>query len=248
MPEKTKKKSEKIEEVYQHGSLARYSMRERVLIRLADITFYALIYLIGKTIRFEREGWEILESIERGGKIPVLAFWHNRIFLATYYFRNRGIIVMSSHSFEGEFTARFIQRFGFGVVRGSSTRGGIGALVEMVRLMKKGLPMGFSVDGPRGPKYVAKSGACMLAKKTRNPVLPFMIEAEKYWELKNWDNLQIPKPFSRARVYIAEPVNVAENATDEQIEKSREELQAKLDEMVALGENWRKNTPKQSNL
>lgn len=148
---------------------------------------------------------------------------------------------MSSHSFEGEFTARFIQRFGFGVLRGSSTRGGIGALVEMIRLMKKGLPMGFSVDGPRGPKYVAKSGACHLAKKTGNPVMPFIIEVEKYWEVKNWDNLQIPKPFSRAKVYIAEPFYVAGDATDDELESSRKELQTKLDKLVDLGENWRKS-------
>ncbi|MCU1289875.1 MAG: hypothetical protein JWN60_2104 [Acidobacteria bacterium] len=239
-----KKKTEKIEEVYKHGSLKRYSLRQRLLIRIADVFFYALVYLIGKTIRFEREGWEHLEAIERGGKIPVLTFWHNRIFLATYYFRHRGIIVMSSQSFDGEYIARFIQRFGFGVVRGSSTRGGIGALVEMIRLMKKGLPMGFSVDGPKGPKYVAKTGACLLAKKTGNPVMPFMIEVKRYWQVKNWDNLQIPFPFSRARVYIAEPFYVSETATDEEIEKSRDQLQMKLDELVALGERWRKGDGK----
>jgi lysophospholipid acyltransferase (LPLAT)-like uncharacterized protein len=238
MPEE---KSQKSEEVYKHGSLACYSLRERILIRLADWTFYTLIYLIGKTIRFEKRGWENLESIEQSGKLPVLAFWHNRIFLATYYFRNRGIIVMSSKSFDSEYIARFIQRFGFGVVRGSSTRGGVGALVEMIKLMRKGLPTGFSVDGPKGPKYVAKSGACLLAKKTQNPVVPFIIEAEKYWEVKNWDKLQIPKPFSRACVFIAEPIYVDKAAADEEIEKSRAALQTKLDELVILGEKWRGN-------
>ncbi|MDQ3130467.1 MAG: lysophospholipid acyltransferase family protein [Acidobacteriota bacterium] len=240
----SKEKSQKSEEVYKHGSLARYSLRERIVIRLAGLIIYALVYLIGKTIRFEKRGWENYESIEQNGKTPILAFWHNRIFLSTYYFRHRGIIVMSSQSFDSEYIARFIQRFGFGVVRGSSTRGGVGALIEMIKLMRKGLPMGFSVDGPKGPKYVAKSGACMLAKKTQNPVVPFIIEVEKYWEVKNWDNMQIPKPFSRACVYIAEPFYVAKDAADEEIEKSREELQIKLDELVMIGENWRENNSK----
>ncbi len=240
----SKEKLQKSEEVYKHGSLARYSLRERIVIRFADWIIYTLVYLIGKTIRFEKRGWENYESIGQNGKTPILAFWHNRIFLSTYYFRHRGIIVMSSQSFDSEYIARFIQRFGFGVVRGSSTRGGVGALIEMIKLMRKGLPMGFSVDGPKGPKYVAKIGACMLAKKTQNPVVPFIVEVEKFWEVKNWDNLQIPKPFSRACVYIAEPFYVAKDASDQEIEKSREELQIKLDELVTIGENWREKIAK----
>jgi lysophospholipid acyltransferase (LPLAT)-like uncharacterized protein len=227
------------EEVYRRAPLDRFSRRERIIIRVADWSFFILISLIGKTIRFEKRGWEHLEAVERSGKIPILAFWHNRIFLATYYFRNRGIVVMSSQSFDGEYIARFIKRFGFGTIRGSSTRGGVGALIEMIRLMRKGLPMGFSVDGPKGPKYVAKTGACLLAKKTQNPIVPFMIEARKYWTVKSWDNLQIPKPFSRAAVVIAEPVYVAEDANDEEVEKKRAELQTKLDELVKFGEQWR---------
>ncbi|MGI9054283.1 MAG: lysophospholipid acyltransferase family protein [Pyrinomonadaceae bacterium] len=239
-----KEKSQKSDKVYKYGSLERYSLRERILIRLADWIIYTLVYLIGKTIRFEKRGWENYESIGQNGKTPILAFWHNRIFLSTYYFRHRGIIVMSSQSFDSEYIARFIQRFGFGVVRGSSTRGGVGALIEMIKLMRKGFPMGFSVDGPKGPKYVAKSGACLLAKKTQNPVVPFIVEVEKYWEVKSWDNLQIPKPFSRACVYIAEPFYVAKDASDEEIEKSREELQIKLDELVMIGNKWREDIAK----
>ncbi len=229
------------EEVYRHAPLERYSRRERTIIRLADLMFYVLIGLIGKTIRFERDGWENFEAIERSGKQPIYAFWHNRIFLATYYFKNRGIVVITSQSFDGEYIARFIQRFGFGAVRGSSTRGGIGALIEMIRLMKKGLPMGFSVDGPKGPKYVAKTGACLLAKKTGNPIMPFMVEAEKYWTIKSWDHLQIPKPFSRARVYIAESFTVEKSASDAEIERARDILQAKLDDLVERGNLWRTN-------
>ncbi|MCY7374990.1 MAG: DUF374 domain-containing protein, partial [Pyrinomonadaceae bacterium] len=124
-------------------------------------------------------------------------------------------------------------------VRGSSTRGGVGALVEMIRLMKRGLPMGFSVDGPRGPKYVAKTGAVLLAKKTGNPLMPFVFECEKFWTLGNWDKLQIPKPFTRAKLFIAEPIYVAKDANETEIENKRLELQTKLDELVINGEQWR---------
>lgn len=230
----------KKENTYIATDLSAYSFRQKVIIHLADWAFYLLIKLIGKTIRYETQGWENFEEIERAGKIPIYSFWHDRIFAGTYFFRNRGIVVITSQSFDGEYIARFIQRFGYGAVRGSSTRGGVGALVEMIRLMKKGLPMGFTVDGPKGPKYVAKSGAVLLAKKTGNPLMPFVVETAKFWTINSWDKLRIPKPFTRAKIFIAEPIYVPRDADEAEVENKRSELQAKLDEGVKLGKEWRK--------
>lgn len=229
----------KKENSYQPAELSAYSFKQRAIIYLAERTFYILISLIGKTIRYETEGWENFERIERDGKIPIYSFWHNRIFAGTYFFRNRGIVVITSQSFDGEYIARFIQRFGYGAVRGSSTRGGVGALIEMIRLMKQAVPTGFTVDGPKGPKYVAKTGAVLLAKKTGNPMMPFVVETKNFWAVYSWDNLQIPKPFTRARVFIAEPIYVAAEASDAEIENKRLELQRKLDAAVELGKQWR---------
>jgi lysophospholipid acyltransferase (LPLAT)-like uncharacterized protein len=226
--------------MYQFSSLENYTFKQRLLIRILGYAFYIFTNLIGKTVRFEVEGWENLEKIEQDGNIPTLAFWHNRIFLATYYFRFRGIIVMSSQSFDSEYVARFIQRFGFGIVKGSSTRGGVGGLIEMIRLMKRGFPMGFSVDGPKGPIYKAKTGVILLAKKTGNPILPFSVEAGSYWTIKSWDKLQIPKPFTRAKILIAQPIRVSENADEKEMNDKHLELQEKLEELVARGEQWRK--------
>ncbi len=232
---------EKIEKSYQSADLSAYSFLQKIGIHAADLTFYLLIKFIGKTIRYETEGWENFQKIESAGKIPIYAFWHNRIFAGTYFFRNRGIVVITSQSFDGEYIARFIQRFGYGAVRGSSTRGGVGALVEMIRLMKRGLPMAFSVDGPRGPKYVAKTGAVLLAKKTGNPLMPFVVETERFWTINNWDNLQIPKPFTRAKIFISEPIYVAADTSEAEIENKRIDLQRKLDEAVELGKQWRES-------
>ena len=231
--------TQKIEKSYTAADLSAYSPGKRVLIHLADRAFYWLIKYIGKTIRYETNGWDNFQKIERAGRIPIYSFWHNRIFAGTYFFRERGIVIITSQSFDGEYIARFIQRFGYGAVRGSSTRGGVGALVEMIRLSKKGLPMGFSVDGPRGPKYVAKTGAVLLAKKTGNPLMPFVFECEKFWTLNNWDQMQIPKPFTRAKLFIGEPIYIAGGADETEIENKRLELQNKLDELTANGEQWR---------
>jgi len=228
------------QEFYQFAALSKYTRRERFLIRLADLVFFALISLIGKTVRVEIEGWENFEKIQRGGKIPIYTFWHDRIFLGTYFFRKRGIMVMSSQSFDSEYTARVIQRFGYGTIKGSSTRGAVRALTKMIRLMRQGLPMGFTLDGPKGPRYVAKSGACFLAKKTGNPIMPFLLEPKSFWTIKSWDKMQIPKPFTRAKLFIAEPIYVSKDADDKEIENKRRELQSKLDELVAFGEQWRK--------
>ena len=232
---------ESVERAYAFADLSSYPFKKRLLIRAADLAFYFLINLIGRTARFEVIDWRNHDEATKDGGLPIYVFWHDRIFLTTYWWRKRKIVVMTSQSFDGEYIARFIQRFGYGAVRGSSTRGGVAALVEMIRLMRAGLPMGFTIDGPKGPKYVAKIGACLLAKKTGNPLMPFAVEAEKFWRLKSWDNLQIPKPFSRARLIIAEPIYVAADANDEVLENKRQELQKSLDELVARGEQWRES-------
>ena len=225
---------------YTFANLSSYSLKDRLLIRGADLVFFLLIKLIGRTIKFEIEGWDNWEAASRDGMIPIYTFWHNRVFLATYFWRRRGIVVMTSQSFDGEYIARFIQRFGYGAARGSSTRGATGAIVEMVRLMRTGCPTAFTIDGPKGPRYVAKMGAVLLAKKTGNPILPFTITARKFWEAKkSWDGFQTPKPFTRARVYIARPIYVPSDATDEVLEAKRDELQRALDQINQQGEEWR---------
>ena len=225
---------------YTFANLSSYSLKDRLLIRGADLVFFLLIKLIGRTIKFEIEGWDNWEAASRDGKIPIYTFWHNRVFLATYFWRRRGIVVMTSQSFDGEYIARFIQRFGYGAARGSSTRGATGAIVEMVRLMRTGCPTAFTIDGPKGPRYVAKMGAVLIAKKTGNPILPFTITARKSWEAKkSWDGFQTPKPFTRARVDIARPIYVPSDATDEVLEAKRDELQRALDQINQQGEEWR---------
>lgn len=217
--------------VYTHADLSAYRFRERALIRLADAVFYLLINAIGRTARFSVEGWEHWEAATSGGHAPIYTFWHNRILLGTYFWRERGIVIMSSRSFDAEYTARVIQRFGYGAARGSSSRGATGAFIEMVRLARGGTPTGFSIDGPRGPRYVAKMGAVMLAKKSGQPVLPMTFIAERFREAKSWDRFQIPMPFTRATVRIAPPIYVPANADEEILQAKRDELQRALDSL-----------------
>ena len=229
----------KINKAFVHTGLAGYSLRDRLTIRAADLAFYILIRVIGATIRFQVEGWENFESIERAGKLPIYAFWHDRIFAGTYFFRNRGIAVITSQSKDGEYIARFIQRLGYGAIRGSSTRGGVRALVEMIKAMRAGTPTAFTLDGPKGPRYVAKPGAVLLAKKTGDPIMPFVVECKKYWTIGSWDRLQIPKPFTRAKLIVGEPIYVDAHADEKGIADKLREVQLSLDAMVEAGAYWR---------
>ena len=225
---------------YSFAPLSTYSFKDRILIRAADLVFFLLINLIGRTVKFRIEGWENWEAASQDGHLPIYTFWHNRVFLSTYFWRRRRIVVMTSRSFDGEYIARFIQRFGYGASRGSSTRGATGAIVEMVRLMRAGCPTAFTIDGPKGPRYLAKMGAVLLAKKTGNPILPFTITADKIWEAeKSWDGFQVPKPFTRARVDIGHPIYVSADADEQELNAKRDELQRALDEITRRGEAWR---------
>src|SRR6185436_20406485 len=202
----TRSSDQMLNRAYEFADLSDYSFKERLLIRAADLAFYFLISVIGLTARFEVIGWENHDKAEENGGLPIYVFWHDRIFLTTYWWRNRRIVVMTSQSRDGEYIARFIQRLGYGAVRGSSTRGSVGAVIELARLMRAGCAAGLVVDGPRGPRRIAKMGAVLLAKRTGHPILPFTTAGARYWRLKSWDRLQVPKPFTRAKVFVGTPI------------------------------------------
>src|SRR5690348_2154897 len=117
-----------------------------------------LIEALGGTYHWREEGRDVLDAVAATGRQPIFAFWHGRILAATLYFRDRGIVVITSENFDGEWIARIIRRFGYGTARGSTSRGGAKALVQLRRDMREGRPAAFTVDGPRGPAGVAQAG------------------------------------------------------------------------------------------
>ena len=206
----------------------RASRIKRLEVALIAAAGHPLVALLGRTLRWRVEGLEHLETIRASGRQPIMVFWHGRILPATYYFRHRGIVVMSSLNFDAEWTGRIIQRFGYLRVRGSTSRGAARALRQFVREMAGGRPAGFTLDGPRGPAGVAQPGAVWLAKVTGNPLLPFHIEAARHWTVRSWDRTQIPRPFSLMTLAIGAPVDVARDADDAAIERARQALERVL--------------------
>ena len=168
-----------------------------------------LIATLSRTYRWQVEGAEHYEAVVRSGRQPILALWHGRILPGLHYFRDRGVVVITSQNFDGEWIARILQRFGFGTARGSTSRGGARALVQLRRDLAAGRPAAFTIDGPRGPARLVQPGVVFLAGATGHPIVPYHIESDRHWTTRSWDRTQIPKPFSRVALVIGAPIEVA---------------------------------------
>ena len=185
------------------------------------------IGLLCRTLTWRIEGDQYFDEIRRSGRQPILALWHGRILPGLFYLRNRGIVVITSRNFDGEWIARILKRYGYGTARGSTSKGGARALAQLRRDLSDGRPAAFTVDGPRGPARVAQPGAVWLAGATGNPILPFHIETDRHWTLSNWDRTQIPKPFSRVAIAFGPPLLVSTSEPAD-VERMLRELETAL--------------------
>jgi lysophospholipid acyltransferase (LPLAT)-like uncharacterized protein len=213
-----------------------FSFTQRL--KLAAITWsaYLLIRLLGPTLRYQ-------VSLAEGGppdlnfQPTIFVFWHRCILPACYAFRNRKIAVMTSSSFDGEYIARIIELFGYRAVRGSSTRGGVRALLGMHTEIEEGRSVAFTIDGPLGPIYVAKPGPVLLARNTGVPIAAFYVAVERAWTLNSWDRMLIPKPFSRVSVRIGRHIHVPESVGRQELDQLHATMQSALEQVQAEAES-----------
>jgi lysophospholipid acyltransferase (LPLAT)-like uncharacterized protein len=186
-----------------------------------------VVEALGATFRWRERGAAHLDAVAREGRQPILALWHGRILAATLYFRDRGVVAMTSENFDGEWVARLMRRFGYAAARGSTSRGGARALAQLRRDLERNRPVAFTVDGPRGPARVAQPGAAWLAGASGQPVVPFHIEASRYWTARSWDRHQVPRPGSDVAIAIGEPIDVPDTR-DDTVESARQAVERAL--------------------
>jgi lysophospholipid acyltransferase (LPLAT)-like uncharacterized protein len=186
-----------------------------------------IIAVLGSTYRWRVDGFSHYESIVASGKPAILACWHGRILPGVLFWKHRGIVAIISQNFDGEWIARIIERFGYGTARGSTSRGGARALVQLRRDLAAGKSAVFTIDGPRGPARTAQAGVAWLAGATKHPILPFHIESNRFWTMNSWDRTQVPKPFSTVAVAIGKPIDVPD-ASEIVVEATRQELERVL--------------------
>lgn len=215
----------------------RFSLRQRFLLSVISWATYAAIALIGRTLRYAIS-WEEPPSQPDATheKQVIYSFWHRAVFPASWMWRKNSIAVMVSRSFDGEYIARTIEKLGFAAVRGSSSRGGGPALLGMKRELDRGHPVAFTIDGPRGPKYVAKPGPVALSRAAALPLAAFYVALDHRWVLNTWDQLMIPKPFSKALVRVSAKMQVPCDAADETMQAFHGQLQSALDRVTAFAE------------
>jgi lysophospholipid acyltransferase (LPLAT)-like uncharacterized protein len=211
----------------------------RIQIPIIAAAVYAVIRVLGPTLKFEVLGNECTERIYSSGNRIIWAFWHRVIIPVAWWARNRGIVVMNTTAFDGQWTRKVIERLGFGTTQGSSSRGGLRGLAVMAQRLAGGLDCGFTIDGPRGPRYVAKPGPVMLARKTGCPIMVFHIGVErgKTFE-KTWDHFLLPKLFSRAVIIFSSPIFVPRDASAGAMEAKHAEMQRELERLRDIAESW----------
>ena len=216
-------------------------VRDRVLATLLSWIVPAIVNLLGLTWRFKLEA--PYASAEEGSLTNIddlypgiFVFWHRCVIPAMWLFRHRKLAVITSESRDGEYIARVIHRMGYAPIRGSSSRGGGRAMFELRQLVTEGGGVAFTIDGPRGPRYVAKRGPVVLARVTGIPIIAFYIAVDSAWVLNTWDRFVIPKPFASIYLRGAKKIDVPPDANDATIDSCYAEMQASLERVTEFAE------------
>lgn len=211
----------------------------RIQIPIIAAAVYTLICLLGPTLRYEVLGWQRAKRVHAAGQQCIFSFWHRVIIPIAWWARKLGVVVMNTTAFDGQWTRKVIEWLGFGTAQGSSSRGGLRGLVTMAKRMKEGRDTGFTIDGPRGPRYVAKPGPVMLARMTGSPVVVFHIGVQHGKTfLKTWDHFLLPKPFSRTVILFCPPIYVPADASKEVLEAKHAQMQSELERVRDIAESW----------
>ena len=175
-----------------------FSAGQRITLLITSLIGPLLIYLIGFTWRIRTEGLEKVEEAKKLKGQVLYCFWHSRLLTLCFTHRHSNAGLMASKSFDGELVTRILKRMGYKVFRGSTSRDGATALLEMLKV--EGCDLALTVDGPRGPAEKVKKGAITLAAHTGFPIIPISIVASRAWRVKSWDRLIVPKPFSTVTI------------------------------------------------
>lgn len=205
-------------------------MGQRVILFLASLLGPLLILLYGMTWRVRWSGEANLEAARVVAGKVLYVFWHSRLLglCYTHRFRNAGLMV--SKSFDGEWIARVIMRLGYRAFRGSASRNGASALLEMLKSHERG-DLALTVDGPRGPAEKLKAGAIILGSLSGLPLVPITVRSSRAWRLKTWDRFIVPRPFSTVEIIMGRHILIPANIGREQIKRYLRETEAAINEI-----------------
>ncbi len=241
LPEAAKSSAAEPETVNTHYDvrLPTLPWSRRIQIPLIAAAVYSVIRALGPTLRYEVLGWQHAERVYAQKNRCIFAFWHRVIIPVVWWARDRGIVVMNTTAFDGQWTRKVIEWLGFGTAQGSSSKGGLRGLAVMARRLAEGDDCAFTIDGPRGPRYIAKPGPVMLARKTGCAILVFHIGVDRGRTFeKTWDHFLLPAPFARTVMLFAPPIYVPQDADADGMEAKQKEMQRELERVRDIAESW----------
>ncbi|HYH03312.1 MAG TPA: lysophospholipid acyltransferase family protein [Bacillota bacterium] len=182
-----------------------------------------LVNLLGKTLCFKVFNREMVDQYH-GKEGFILTSWHGQQLTGFFFFKNCGYYILSSLSRDGDYSSSIMRRFGWQIVRGSTARGAVRGLIELLRVLRTGAGIAITPEGSRGPNYHIEPGCLYLAQKTGAPLIPVAFVYDRKWVFRSWDKFQVPKPFARGVAYFGEPVFIKAELNDEQLEVEQARL------------------------
>lgn len=210
-----------------------FSFNQRLALAIVPPVAARALKILYATCTVEVQGIEHWDRLFDDGRHFLLAFWHESMGLAACYFRNTGFHTLTSYSYDGEMAARVVNRFGMKALRGSSSRGGMRALQQLEAAARHFEGVGYTLDGPRGPRRVAKPGMPMISATTQFPIVPFAATLSRAWRLNSWDRFPVPKPFSKAIFAFGPQIPPPSSSSRDDIQGTRLRLDEELNALHA---------------
>jgi lysophospholipid acyltransferase (LPLAT)-like uncharacterized protein len=205
----------------------------RVSLRIIPFIFVWLTRIWFATCRVAVHDQKYMDRY-KGVGIPFIAScWHYGIFFILYLFRNESGVAMVSASRDGEYISRVVERLGKETVRGSRKKGGMQAIIKLIRAVREGKNVILVADGSQGPARIMQAGSILLAARTEAPILPLAWSCSRYKRFGSWDGTVLPLPFSRIEFFYGEPLQVPSGLDDKKLEEYRQELENRLNDLYA---------------
>jgi hypothetical protein len=199
-------------------------LRDRVAAAVGGAVLDALL----ATVRYEVVTEEYDRAVRDRGEAVLYVLWHGRLLPLAHRHRDQDVVALVSRSADGELIARLLGRWGYGAVRGSSSRGGDRALRALVRHVRAGRSVCITPDGPRGPRERVKPGALLVAQLTGQPLIPAAAGTMRAWWFGRWDRFLVPRPFARIRVAYGAPHYVPRAGGAAALDEAAETLERSL--------------------
>jgi lysophospholipid acyltransferase (LPLAT)-like uncharacterized protein len=183
--------------------------------------------------RYRTEGEENFRRFWDEGKPVVFTLWHGRLLPCTYHHRHQGVVTLVSLHRDGEYITRAVRRWGYTAVRGSTSRGGLDALRELIQHVRDGRSLAITPDGPRGPREAMKPGPVIIAQRTGAPIIPVASGASRAWFFGGWDRFLVPKPAATLRIAYGEPLFVPRRLEENDVDAYQREVERRIGTLMA---------------